>query len=474
MKLELLDSGQIRHLQDATLQLLGKIGVRIEHSEARQRMLRAGCKVDGERVRIPSELVQQCIAQAPQSFKLFGSRGDHEYEVGGKHLLAMTLGCAPQVFDAAQGQCRASTSDDLVMAARVADWANHVHVFPALVGLSDAPGSLSEVMEYVLTVRNYAKPFSASIYSAAGVRYITEMAAEVAGGLDELQRRPTVLYSVCPISPLRFTSEVTAAIIQVAEYRMPLSIVPMPVLGVSAPITLSGALVQQNAENLAGLVLAYQYASGVPVMINSLISSANMHTATSVWGAPEIGLGGAYTAELARSYGIPCKVYGFATSSKRLDLQNGMERALNALMGSLPGPSMIGGLGGYADLMVASLEQLVIDNEIMGRILTYQSDLAINEETLALAEIREAMEGKSYLTQRHTVRQLRSGALWMPDVSDFDPRDGQDLADNQVLVKSVQERVRQILEEHQVEPLAAGVESELDRLLEKAKAELVD
>jgi trimethylamine--corrinoid protein Co-methyltransferase len=329
------------------------------------------------------------------------------------------------------------------------------------------------MMEYVVTVRHFSKPFNASIYSPAGVRYITEMAAVVAGGIDALRTRPTALYSICPISPLRYTQELVEAIIAVADYGVPLSLVPLPVLGVSSPITLAGALIQQNAEILAGLVLAYQYQPGLPVMYNGLLCPADMRTALSVWGPPEVGLAGACSAQLARRYNLPCKVYGFSTSSKTLDMQNGVERSQNALMAALAGPSMLGGIGGGFDLLSASLEQLVVDNEIMDRILFYRRQPVVDESTMALAGMQEAADGVPFLGQMHTVEHLRAGVLWQPSLSDISSIDKWEAQGAKTMPQRATGLVRQILEEHQVEPLPEEVDAELDRLLSQAEAELL-
>lgn len=473
MNLEVLSREQIDRLHEGTLRVLAEVGVTVEHEEAQQRLADSGCSIACQRVKMPDHVVERALAQIPGPFRLYASRGDYEVEIGWDNLLTMTLGGAPDIYDPQSGKRRPSTSDDLAKAALVADWAEHIHIFAPLFGQENVPGELVEMMEYVVTVRHYSKAFNASIYSSAGVRYITEMAAVVAGGIDALRARPSALYSICPISPLRYTQELVDAIITVADYGLPLSLVPLPVLGVSSPITLAGALIQQNAEILAGLVLAYQYRPGLPIMYNGLLCPADMRTALSIWGPPEVGLAGACSAQLARHYNLPCKVYGFSTSSKTLDMQNGVERSQNALMAALAGPSMLGGIGGGFDLLSASLEQLVIDNEIMDRILFYRRQPIMHQSTMALAGMREVTDGVPFLGQMHTVEHLRAGVLWQPLLSDIASIDKWEAQGAKTMPQRAAELVQQILEEHQVEPLPDEVDAELDRLLSQAEAELL-
>jgi trimethylamine--corrinoid protein Co-methyltransferase len=473
MNLEVLSREQIDRLHEGALRVLAEVGTIIEHEEARHRLADAGCTIADQRVKMPAEVVERALAQITGPFRLYASRGDYEIEVGWDSLLTMTLGGAPDIYDLQSGRRRPATSDDLAKAALVADWAEHIHIFAPLFGQENVPGKLVEMMEYVVTVRHFRKPFNAAIYSPAGVHYITEMAAVVAGGIDAFRARPTVVYSICPISPLRYTQELVEAIIAVAEYGVPLSLVPLPVLGVSSPITLAGALIQQNAEILAGLVLAYQYRPGLPVMYNGLLCPADMRTALSIWGPPEVGLAGACSAQLARRYNLPCKVYGFSTSSKTLDMQNGVERSQNALMAALAGPSMLGGIGGGFDLLSASLEQLVIDNEIVDRILFYRKQPVVDQTTIALAGMREVTDGVPFLGQVHTVEHLRAGVLWQPFLSDISSIDKWEAEGAKAMPQRATELVQQILEEHQVEPLPQEVDAELDRLLSQAEAELL-
>jgi trimethylamine--corrinoid protein Co-methyltransferase len=472
MKLEALSRLQIDQLHTATIWLLENVGVAVEHDGACSKMVEAGCNLNGNRLRIPRSLVDATLSMIPGPFTLYGTRGDFQIEIGWNTLSAMTLGGAPKIFDPAQGEYRSSRSDDLIRAAVVADWAKHISIYAALFGQEDVPGPLTEIMEYFLTVQNFSKAINASIYTPAGVHYITEMAATVMGGLEKLRLRPSLIYSICPISPLRYPQELTEALIAVANYGMPLSIVPLPILGISSPITTAGALAQQNAEVLAGIVIAYQYQPGLPVLYNGLISSADMRVGTSIWGPPEIGLMGACTAQLARHYNIPCKVYGFGSSSMTLDVQDGYERGQNALMAALAEPSLLGGAGSMANLSCASLEQLVIDDEILDRIDYYRKGVLLDDQTLALGEIDRVVHRNSFMESVHTAKNLHSGVLWSSPIAKqrlFSKPISSDagMVSNSGLV------VNEILHQHKIEPLPRDVIDELKRILGTAQTKLL-
>lgn len=471
MRLDIFAPEQLDLVHNASLDLLAQVGFQLEHPAACAKLEKAGCHVEGARVRIPRQEVEAALAQVPGPFTLYGRRSDWKAEIGWDNLTAMTLGGAPRFYDSMSGASRPANSQDLAKAARLADWAEHVDLFAALFGMEDVPGALTESTEYLIAAHHYTKAFNASIYTAAGVDYVTAMAAEVAGGLQALQSRPSVIYSICPISPLRYTFDLVEALIAVASYQMPVSLVPLPVLGISAPITAAGALAQQNAEVLAGIYLLYQYQAGLPVLYNGLINSADMRLGTSQWGPPEVGLLGAATAQLARRYNLPCKVYGFGASAANLDMQNGLERSANALLAALARPSMLGGVGSAGNLNLASLEGVVIDNDILSRIKHIQKGVALSPENFALQEIEMVMQGGSFLESRHTARNLHAGSLWRSQVEERTRRDERFAMGSDYVARAAA-IVEAVLAEHPIPALPDRVEAELERLQAKAKATL--
>jgi len=474
LNLELLSTSEIERLHQATICLLENIGVVIEHEGARKKLKIAGCRINGERVQIPAKLLSEVLTQIPGPFTLYGSRSDFQVEIGRDKPGGMTLGGAPNIFDYEKHCSRPSTSKDLADAAKVADWAGNIPIFAALFWQEDVPASLVEIMEYSVMVKNYSKVFNASIYSSAGVHWITRMASTVSGGLDELREKPTLIYSVCPSSPLRYSYEITEALISIAEYGLPLSIVPLPILGISAPITMAGALVQQNAEILAGVILAHQYSPGLPILYNGLISSSNMYKGLANWGAPEVGLAGVCSAQLARFYNLPCKVYGFSTSVETSDTGNLIERTTNATVAAMAKPSLLGGMGSLSNLNSASLEQIIIDNEIMDRNVYYLGGLNIDETRLALDEILTAMEGKSFLEQQHTLDFLRTGELWSSQL--YEDRSINRLSNNAYsdFDEKIHSIVTHILENHHIDPIGDDIEQEIDHILLHARKEILN
>jgi len=296
------------------------------------------------------------------------------------------------------------------------------------------------------------------------------MAAACCGGIDAFRRHPTMSISVSPVSPLTFTRAVTGAIMAVARSGAPFHALPSPTLAATGPITLAGALAQQHAENLASFVIAAAARPSVPVMYCSRISPIDLRTAVCSWGGPEVGMAGACAAQIAHRLGLPCDTYGLASAVAALDPQCAYERLTNALVPALGGADILSGAGLIGGL-AGSLEAAVIDDEMIGLIKHVLKGCRVDDDTLAFEVMSNVIATDAmFLSEEHTVRHMRDGAIWtgslrprsLPD--DYDPGD---------IVARAGARVEEILRTHQVEPLPEDARQQLDEIREAARCGLL-
>ncbi len=110
--------------------------------------------------------------------------------------------------------------------------------------------------EFDACVRNSSKhTIVVSIKEDREARSLIRMAEALAGGREELRRRPPFTAIVCTVSPLhqeRFGMDLALVL---AEAGIPVSFYPMPILGATAPVTVAGAAVVNNAELLSAAAL---------------------------------------------------------------------------------------------------------------------------------------------------------------------------------------------------------------------------
>jgi trimethylamine--corrinoid protein Co-methyltransferase len=275
---------------------------------------------------------------------------------------------------------------------------------------------------------------------------------------------------ISPVSPLSFPDDIAESILATARYGVPLTPLPAPAAGASAPMSLAGALAQQNAEVLASIVLAQLVHPGLPIVYCGRLAMMEPRTGISVWGGVELGLASAATVQIGHRYKLPVNVYGLSTNAHVFDVQNGYERALNAVVPALAGADELSGIGEMAAGVMGSYAQMVCDDEITKSVRRARRGFTTDADALAVEVISAVMDGeRNFLDQRHTVRYLRSGEVVVTHLAERRSWDEWSSAGCRGMVERAQADAEKILAEHEVEPLSTDQERELDRIMEEIK-----
>jgi trimethylamine--corrinoid protein Co-methyltransferase len=119
--------------------------------------------------------------------------------------------------------------------------------------------------------------------------------------------------------------------------------------------------------------------------------------------------------------------------------------------------------------LTVSKESLVIDDEIIGGLYHVAGGVDVNAETLATDVIDRVGPGGHFLGQRHTM-QFVGSEHFLPTLSDRRTRDLWVDAGAKGMADLAHDRVQQILSEHEVDPLEASVETELERIVREVEA----
>jgi trimethylamine--corrinoid protein Co-methyltransferase len=469
--LQFLSEDALDQIEQTAYRLLSEVGIELEHGQAQEMLHGLGCRVKGNRTLIPRQVVRWALDHVTANSESRNLDGTYAFTFGDGQVRFHNGGGQPYALDLHTGASRPATLQDIADVTRLLDALPHVDHITPLFGAQDVPPELLFVESTGAMLRNTRKPVSsAAIDKPEDVPYVVEMAAACCGGLEAFRKEPNISISVSPVSPLKFTGAVTGAIMAVAQSGAPFHSLPAPSLGATGPVTMAGALAQQHAEVLASFVIAAAARPGTPVVYCSRISPIDMRTAISTWGGPEVGMTGACAAQLAHRLGLPCDTYGLCTSSPLLDPQFAYERLANALVPALAGVDMLSGVGNGGGL-VAGFEIAVIDDEIISLIKHIVAGCEVNETTLAYEVMQRVIPGDGvFLGERHTVKQVRKGALWLPTIS---VRGGDAAGASANVVAKARARAKEILRTHQVEPLPDDVSRHLDEIVERARWDLV-
>jgi trimethylamine--corrinoid protein Co-methyltransferase len=466
IKLTILTDQEVKAIHQATLRMLGEVGVVLTHPGAREILSGAGATLQGERILLPPDLVERALAQCPAQVSIRGRGGKTEV-LGDGALRWHNLGGARDLYEPHTGQRRPATLQDVRDSARLLDALDNVSTITPFFTPQDAPGPLMALAMYRHTLPHTTKPVQGpGAQTAAEIRYVVEMAAVVGPPAE------TLSLAISPVSPLTFSDDVVEALLEIARQGIAFGPLPCPTAGTTAPMSLAGALAQQNAEVLASLTLAQLARPGLPIIYCGRLATMEPRTG-SVSSGVELGLASAATVQIAHHYGLPVNVYGLSTNAHVLDVQSGYERALNAALPALAGADELSGIGEMEAGVMGSYAQMVCDDEIAASVSRLRRGFAVDEAALAVEVVAAVMDGsRNFLEQRHTVRYMRSGEILHTRLADRRPWDEWEQAGRQGMAQRAQAEAERLLAEHEVPPLDAAQERELTDILRQAEREL--
>ncbi len=465
--LNFLSPEEVEAIHQATLRILSETGVVLTEPKSRTLLVDAGATIRENRVLLPPELVEKCIALAGKKTTIRG-RGGAVKTLGDGNLYFHNLGGAPQVYDAASGTRRVATVQDVRDATRLLDALENCHTITPFFTPTEVPGGMMSLAMYRHALPHTVKPLQGpGVQFAAEARYAVRM-AEVIGKPAEV-----LTLSLSPVSPLTIPDHEALAIMEIAALGIAFGPLPCPTAGTTAPFSIAGAITQQNAEVLAALVLAQLVHPGLPIIYCGRLAMMEPRTGLSVWGGIELGMASAGTVQIGHRYGLPVNVYGFSTNAHSLDAQDGFERALNAAIPALAGADELSGVGEMEAGVMGSYAQMVADNEFAGSIYRVRKGFAADADALAVEVVAAAMSStRNFLGQKHTMKYLRSGEVFITKLAERGSWEGWEAAGRIGMVERAQAEAEKILREHQVPPLDAAQERELDGIMAAAEHEM--
>ena len=350
----LTSADELTRIHQAALEILSKTGIAIEQGGICDLLVDHGCKYFSGRMLIPEVVVEAALKTVPASVVLYDRDGLPACHLGSGKTCCQPVGGTPFVIDLDTSYRRPALLKDFQDIVRLIDNLKNIQIVTVATTPTDVDDIIQSYIGFATTLMFSKKPVSVpGSTSANEVRCYAQLAAAVFNESD-FSTKPRFVMSILPVSPLQFTKGLDQAIAETAHLGIPISIVPLPITGISAPLALAGALAQQHAENLAAVVIAQSVRPGLPMVYHGRLSIGNMRTGASIWGSYEVGLAGAIAATLGKRCGLPTNVYGFSTSAKTPDVQSGAERMINAILPFLAGADILGGAGSIGDILAMS------------------------------------------------------------------------------------------------------------------------
>ena len=364
-------------------------------------------------------MVVERIVTAPAEFTLHSWNPDHNLQIGGNWQAYGTVASAPNVADLDNGR-RSGNRADYQNLLRLAQSLNSIHFLSGYpVEPIDAHGSVRHLVATydMLTLTDRA----INAYSLGRQRNIDclEM-VRIARGVSEeqLDREPSIFTIINTNSPLRLDVPMAQGIIEYSLRNQVVCVTPFTLSGAMAPVTLAGALVQQNAEALAGLVLTQTVRPGAPFIYGGFTSNVDMQSGAPAFGTPEYVRAAIIGGQLARRYNVPYRSSN-TCAANAVDAQAAYESVFS-LWGSVTGGVnlMMHGAGWMEGGLHASFEKMVIDADLLHMVSAMLDPVVIDDDTMALSAIDEVGPGGHFFGVGHTQERYRT-AFYRPLISDW-------------------------------------------------------
>ena len=338
---QLLTNEEVQQIHETSLRILEEVGIVFSYDPARDLLKKYGCKEDGQKIYFPKALVEEKLKCVPSSFTLHGRNEANTITFNTEDTFYAGPYGSPYVMDLDHGR-RYSTIEDFINIVKLCQSLDNIDV---ISHISCEPNDIDADIRYnVMTYNNLKysdKPLMGSVLGYEAAKDSIEMAAIAHGSKDCIKEKIVVIGVPCTLTPLSYDDKMAGAIFAYAEHDQAMLISSLSISGATTPATFAGTVALQNAEILAGIVLAQCVNPGCPVIYAASSSNAEMASGSLVIGSPEDAIFSLINGQLAKFYDLPCRIGGTLTDSKTLDSQSGFESAITGMMAQLGGGNFI-------------------------------------------------------------------------------------------------------------------------------------
>ena len=470
---EIISADELESIHEASLQVLEEIGLNFLLPDACEILKAAGADVepDGQRVRFDRGLIQSAMSTVPPSFYMHARNPAHSLKFGDRCVNFAAVSSPPNASDLDGGRRSGNFKDfcnflRLTQIVNVAQLVSGHAVEP--IDIDPAVRHLDATLAMIeLTDKIYR------LYSLGRQRVLDnlEMTRIMRGQSEaEFETEASVFTFVNVNSPLQFDVPMLWGMIEFAKRNQPVVVTPFTLAGAMAPVSLAGALVQQNAEALAGMAFIQMVRPGAPLMYGGFTSNVDMKSGSPAFGTPEYAKATLIGGQLCRRYNVPYRSSN-VNASNAPDVQAAYESEMSIWSAVLGHVHLLHhGLGWLEGGLCASFEKFIIDAELLQMMAEVLKPVVINDAELAVEAIRDVGPGGHFFGTAHTLERYET-AFYAPVLSDW--RNFETWSEDGALdaTQRANRIFKQLLERYEPPPLDDAIREELRAFVARRKEE---
>lgn len=454
LKISVLSEDEKKLIHEKTIEILETAGIWVKSPVAFDMLKGSGAKTDDEKqiVYFTEEMVREAIDKAPKAIRLGARNPEFAFSVPADLTRHIMSGIATGIYDIDTGEKRDAVISDIVDIGRVFQKAETGAVCWTGVTASDVPQKTHNLHEMAAIIKGTSKHVQVELSSTYEAPFAARILETICGSRENVIRDKIASLLYCPVSPLTQDRKMLEAYLSLAEYEIPVSIYPMPMIGLTSPASLFSTLCQNNAEVLSALVIFETAHQGWPVIYGTAAGAVDPMSGEYV-RSPEAPLISLAWTEMARWYGLPCQVIG-----------GGSFETMPAYLG---GPDLIDGIGCIECGMAVDLGMILADEEIGKRCMRIRKGINVSGAGDLTKDILKAGPGGSYLMTRSTVKNFRNRDEIYYDMT-YPLKERAQVDERKVNRQAANQKVKQILAGPHEDALPDDILEKINGILREA------
>ncbi len=391
-----LTESDMDRINEAILESLETIGFADAIPSCVELVTKAGGSVNDQgRLLFPRGLVKDMLAVASRRFPIYAQDPKHDLEPWDKKVYFGTAGAAVHMIDIETGEYTDPGIADLYDIARLVDQLDNIHFFQRSVVARDMETSRDlDINTLYVCVSGTTKHVGTSWVKPEYVEESLEMLHMIAGSEEAWRARPFVSMSNCfVVPPFKFAEDACLCLEAAVKGGIPILLLAAGQAGATSPAALAGAVMQEMAEVIAGIVYINLLSPGHPAIAGPWPFVSDLRTGAMSGGSGEQALLSSACAQMCAYYDLPGGVCAGMSDSKMVDAQSGAEKGYTeALVGNSGANMIYESAGMHASLLGCCKESFVIDNDTIGGVLRAVRGIEVTDETLSVEALRQVCE----------------------------------------------------------------------------------
>ncbi|MGR3492026.1 MAG: trimethylamine methyltransferase family protein [Shimia sp.] len=461
-------------IHDGAMRILEEIGIEFYNVEGLEILRKAGCKIDGDNVKMGRDFVMEMVGKAPSEFTLTPRNPDRAITIGGNNLVFGNVSSPPNYWDMELGKKVPGTREQCRNLLKLTQYFNCIHFaggYPVEPVDIHASVRHLDVLFDKLTLTD--KVMHAYSLGKERVEDVMEM-VRIGSGLthEEFEATPRMYTNINSTSPLKHDIPMIDGCLRLIRRGQPVVVTPFTLAGAMAPVTMSGAVAQSLAESLSAIALFQYDTPGCGCAIGTFTSNVDMKSGAPAFGTPEYMRATQMTGQMGRFYGLPIRSSGVCAAN--VPDGQAMWETSNSLWAAVQsGTNMVYHAAGWLEGgLIASPEKFIMDCEVIQMIQRYMepATFATTPDDIAIDAIKDVGSAGHFFGIEHTQERYET-AFYQPMISDWRNYEGWEVAGGIWTAERAHLKFKEIMATFEEPPMDPAIREELAAFVAKRKEE---